>query len=87
VASPEWEEMFAACMDNIRVRLQDKEVTPWALVATDSEGSYYLLALNSASPYFVQRLLVQTVIKLQQWVDRHPQFVQIPEDPEGGPKE
>ncbi len=87
MVSAEWEGMFAACMESIRTRLQDKEATPWALVATDSEGNYYLLELNSASPYFVQRLLVQTMIKLQEWIDRHPQFIPIPLDPEGGPRE
>lgn len=87
MASPEWEEMFAASMESIRTRLQDTEATPWAMVATDSEGNYYLLELNGATPHFVQRLLVQTMIKLQEWIDRHPQFVQIPVDPEGGPKE
>ena len=87
MASAEWEEMFAASMESIRTRLQDTEATPWAIVATDSEGSYYLLELNSASPHFVQRLLVQTMIKLQEWIDRHPQHVILPLDPEGGPKE
>ena len=87
MASPEWEEMFAACVESIRTRLQDKEATPWAIVATDNEGNYYLLELNSASPHFVQRLLVQTMIKLQEWIDRHPQFIPIPLDPEGGPRE
>lgn len=86
MASPEWEEMFSTCMETIRTRLQDTEATPWALVATDSEGNYYLLELNHASPHFVQRLLVQTMIKLQEWIDRHPQIVILP-DPEGGPRE
>ena len=89
MASSDWEEMFQACVDSIRTRLQDTEATPWALIASDSEGNYYLLELNSASPYFVERLLVQTLIKLQEWVDRHPQapLIVILPDPEGGPKE
>jgi len=87
VASPEWDQMFEASMESIRTRLEDKEAIPWALVATDSEGNYYLVELNSAGPHFVQRLLVQTTIKLQEWIDRHPQFVQIPVDPQGGPQE
>ena len=88
MASAEWEEMFAACVEGIRTRIQEKEATPWAIVCTDSEGSYYLLELNSASPHFVQRLLVQTLVKLQEWVDRHPQIIHVViPDPEGGPQE
>lgn len=88
MASAEWEEMWESCHLAIKGKLEEGEATPWALLATDNSGTTYLIELNNANPYYVLKLMVDTIIHLREWVQRHPQRqTTIPLDPEGGPKE